>query len=53
MQAIHKAAQFDALKKDGEAVEKQIRKAPKAIKPGAKKTIQKSKSAADLFYATK
>ncbi len=52
MIAIHKAAQFNALKKSSEATEKIVRKAPKAIKPGPKKTKTKSKSAADLFYGT-
>jgi len=53
MIAIHKAAQFDALKKDGEAAEKIVRKAPKTLKPGPKKAKTKSKSAAELFYGTK
>lgn len=53
MIAIHKAAQFDALKKNGEAAEKIVRKAPRAIKPGPKKQQTKSKSAADIFYGAK
>ena len=53
MLAIHKAAKFDALRAEGDAVEKQVRKAPKAIKPSAKKTKQKSKSAVTAFYGEK
>lgn len=50
MIAIHKAAQFDALKKDSDAAEKIVRKAPKAIKPGPKRKQTKSKSAVDVMY---
>ena len=51
MQAIHKAALFDAMKEESQAVEKQVRKAPKAIKAGAKKIqTKKSTSTAELFY---
>ncbi len=53
MIAVHKAAQFDAMKKEGEAVEKIVRKAPRSIKPGPKKTKTKPQSAAELFYGTK
>jgi len=53
MIAIHKAAQYDALRKDGEAVEKQVRKAPRVQKPSVKKQAQKSTSTVELFYGTK
>ena len=53
MIAIHKAAQFDELKKKGDEAEKVVRKAPKAIKPGPRKTKTKPQSAAELFYGTK
>lgn len=53
MIAVHKAAQFDALKKEGEAAEKIVRKAPRTIKPGPKQAKTKPQSAAELFYGTK
>lgn len=52
MQAIYKAAKYDAMQKSGSVAEKQVRKAPKVVKP-TKKTVTKPKSAAERFYGTK
>jgi hypothetical protein len=50
MQAIHKAAKYDALKGDSDATSKQVRKAPVAIKPSPKKATPQTQSAVELFY---
>ena len=50
MHAIFKAAKFDALKNESDVTAKQVRKAPKAIKPSAKKVAQKSTSTVEQFY---
>ena len=53
MQAIYKAAKFDALKNDSDVTARQVRRAPVAIKPSQKKTIPQTTSAVELFYGNK